>query len=313
MSGIEILGMGKGIPSRCLTNEDMTAYVETSDEWIRTRTGICTRYFCGEGETHTTLTLHAAKEAMERSGVKPEQIGLVIVATVTADYLSPSAACRVQEALGIPEGTPAFDINAACSGFIYALNIASCMLPTLERQYALLIGVEKLSSILDMQDRSTCVLFGDAAGAAVVRTSPSHRFFVQIGAAGDTDALHVPHINGEYGYLQMDGRKIFRFAVGAIPKVVKVLEEKSGISVQEVDYLVCHQANARILEHVRKKLDLPQEKMYMNLQKYGNTSAASIPVALCEMQEKGLLKKGTRIFAVGFGAGLTWGGVYLEF
>ena len=307
--GLKITGLGKALPSRIVTNDDMGRIVDTNDEWIAKRTGIRQRRFTGEGEDHLSLSVMAAENALADAGVSADQIGLVIEATTTASQQIPSAACRVMEKLQIPGGIPAFDIAAACTGFIYALKVteglADCL--TGERPYALVIGVDEMSSILDFTDRSTCILFGDGGGAAVCRLDEGSRFFAHLAADGNSHTINVPC------KVQMDGQAVFRFAVRAAQQEIGILENLSGVSVQEIDYLVCHQANSRILDYIRRKLKLPEEKVFQKLQYYGNMSAGSIPLALAEMKERGLLSPGKRIFAVGFGAGMSWGGVYLEF
>ena len=314
MQGIQIVGMGKALPSRRVENETFTQMVETSDEWIKSRTGIQSRYFCKE-EKQMDLCAEAARKALANAGVRPEEIGLCVVATITPDYHTPSSACMVQKLLGLPEDIPAFDINAACSGFVYGLEVVSCMLGSdaLKRPYALLIGAEKLSRIMNFQDRSTCVLFGDGAAAAVIRPSDAHRFFCRLGSQGNAEALNAPGAGYPEPYIHMDGRKVFQFAVHAMENGIRLLAKETGVSPDEVDQFICHQANERIIRHVQKKLKLPAERFFMNLDQYGNTSGASIPIAMAELMEKGQLKPGTKAFCLGFGGGLTWGTAYLEF
>ncbi len=316
MSGIRIIGMGKALPKHKVTNEDMKQFMDTDDEWIRTRTGISTRYHSIE-ETHADLCAKAAEAAMQSAGVNVDQIGLLIVATITADYATPSAACVVQQKLGIPSDCPAFDIGAACSGFVYGLQIVDSMFANhaynTQKPYALLIGAEQLSRILNKSDRATGMLFGDGAGAAIIKKEESNRFFCKLGAKGDVDALWTPGAMREDPWIHMDGKQIFRFAVSIMSLGLKDMEAASAIPITEFDYIVCHQANIRIIEHVRKKLKLPQEKFVINIQKYGNTSGASIPMALAELYQSGKCTPGTKVVCLGFGAGLTWGSAYLEF
>ena len=314
MQGIQILGMGKALPARCVENEELKQYVDTSDEWIRTRTGIETRYFA-EKETNLDLASEAAENALKSAGIAPGQIGAVVIATITADYATPSAAALLQARLGIPEDVPAFDINAACSGFVYGLNITSAMLGSdlLRRPYVLLIGVETLTRMLNLYDRGTAVLFGDGGAAAVITASDAHRFYGRLGSCGNKEALNTPGLNQPDAFIHMDGREVFRFAVGAIKKGIHMMEEESGVFAEEIDYIVCHQANKRIIDNVRRSLKLKEEQFYINLTRYGNTSGGSVPLALADMWEEGLLKEGTRIFAVGFGGGLTWACSYIEF
>lgn len=319
--GVKILGLGKAVPKRALTNEELSQVTDTSDEWIVTRTGIRQRRMTNAGlperfrdpdgafESDSTLAQEAAERALEDAKIDKSQIGLLITATTSPDTTVPSVSCLVQERMGLPSGMIAFDLNAACSGFVYALEVACALMKDLHIEYALVVGAEELSRILDFDDRSTAVLFGDGAGAAVITLSKDCRSCFTLGAAGDGKAIAAPY----GGSVTMEGRKVFRFAVTTIPKILTELEEMSAVSMEEVDYIVCHQANERIIEHVREKLGLPYEKFFRNLQNYGNTSAASIPLALAEMKEGGLITAGTRLFCAGFGAGLTWGGAYLEF
>lgn len=314
MQGIQIIGMGKAVPARRIENEAFTENLDTSDAWIRSRTGIKSRYFCVD-EMQMDLCVKAAEQALENAGIGPEEIGLCIVATITPDYHTPSSACMVQKLLGLPKDIPAFDLNAACSGFVYGLEVVSCMLGagTLSRPYALLIGAEKLSRIMNFQDRSTCVLFGDGAAAAVIRPSAQHTFFCRLGSQGDEEALNAPGIGYPEPYIHMDGRKVFQFAVRTMESGIRLLEKETGTKAEEVDWLICHQANERIIRHVQKRLNLRPEQFFMNLDRYGNTSGASIPLAMAEMMEQGKLAAGTKAYCLGFGGGLTWGAAYLEF
>ena len=371
MKGIQIVGMGHALPGKAVTNADMERIVDTTDEWIQSRSGIANRYVCTGEERLTDLAVKAGAEALQRAGLAPADIDMVITATCTAGFQVPSVACIVQKSLGLPSGIPAFDINCACTGFIYGLQLVHALMNQNQKQkYALLIGVEQISNFLDYTDRSTCVLFGDGAGAAVIKATEEKRFFSHLAAEGDEEALFAENMevsSGAYaqtlsaqesknaesikslsvskdrhrvekemsagGYdrqdivemypfirekarithLHMDGRKVFRFATSKLAGEIEELQSLSGVAATEVDHIICHQANKRIIEHVRKKWKLPEEKFFMNLQKYGNTSAASIPLVLYDLQEQGRLKSGDRVFCIGFGAGLTWGGAYLEF
>ncbi len=312
MDAIQIIATGKAIPKKLVTNDDMSKIVDTSDEWISTRTGIKERHFC-DGEKNWELAMQAATEALLRGGIKKEQIGAVVVGTGTPDYFMPSTACIIQEKLELPSDIPAFDINAACSGFIYALRVAGSLLQDEERPYALVIGSEQLSSRADMTDRSTCVLFGDGAGAVVIKRNPDKKFYGVWGTEGNLEALGCPsHIIGN-PYIYMDGQTVFRFATQYMAKAVKMVLEKAELTADDIDYFVCHQANERIIDFVRKQFKAPEEKFFKNIQKYGNTSAASIPIALTEMDEQGMLSAGKKVIIVGFGAGFTWGSMLLEF
>lgn len=305
MNGLKLLATGRCLPKTAVSNEEMSRWVDTSDEWIASRTGIRQRYFCGEGETALTLAAGAARQALERSGIDPADLGCVLCATVSPDYATPSLACLVQAELGLPEDIPVLDVNAACSGFLYAVAAARGFLAQSGRPYALVIGCEVLSRLMDMTDRSTCVLFGDGAGAAVFEAVPDVLFASLQGARGGRAIL----ANGPgplAPQLTMDGRAVFRFAVEAIPRCIDGILAQTHLTLDDIDWVVCHQANERILDHCIKKLHAPAEKFYKNMARYGNTSAASIPIALDEMNGQGLLKPGQKLLCVGFGGGLTW-------
>lgn len=305
MNGLKLLATGRCLPKTAVSNEEMSRWVDTSDEWIASRTGIRQRYFCGEGETALTLAAGAARQALERSGIDPADLGCVLCATVSPDYATPSLACLVQAELGLPEDIPVLDVNAACSGFLYAVAAARGFLAQSGRPYALVIGCEVLSRLMDMTDRSTCVLFGDGAGAAVFEAVPDVLFASLQGARGGRAIL----ANGPgplAPQLTMDGRAVFRFAVEAIPRCIDGILAQTHLTLDDIDWVVCHQANERILDHCIKKLHAPAKKFYKNMARYGNTSAASIPIALDEMNGQGLLKPGQKLLCVGFGGGLTW-------
>mgnify|MGYP005890414533 FL=1 len=311
MNGLQILGTGRAVPEQIVTNDDLAQRVDTNDEWIVARTGIRERRFAA-GETLTDLAVEAARKAMERAGVQPQDIGLCITATVTPDRLFPSQACLIHQKLGLPEDCPAFDLSAGCTGFLFAMETAAAMLPRMNRPYALLVGGELLSRILDMDDRSTCILFGDGAGAAVVKTTENAPWFAQMGSRGDRDILWAWGPGQERPYLHMDGQGVFQFAIKTVPQVAKQLLEKAGLDKDQVDWYVPHQANHRIVESAAKRLKVPLERFYENMDRYGNTSAGSIPIALDEMVEKGLLQRGQWVMCLGFGAGLTWGGALFQ-
>lgn len=304
MKGLKIVATGRALPAKVVTNDDMSKLVETSDEWIATRTGIRTRHFCA-GETQADLAEQAARRALEQGKVDPKDLCACIVATVTPDCSAPTSACLLQQRLDLPEDIPCFDMNVGCTGFIYALQVARGFLLQSGRPYALVIGVEVLSRLMDMTDRSTCVLFGDGAGAAVFEAVPNAPFASLQGARGGKAIL----ANGPGPLaprLTMDGRAVFRFAVEAIPRCIDGILTQTHLTLNDIDWVVCHQANERILDHCIKKLHAPAEKFYKNMARYGNTSAASIPIALDEMNEQGLLKPGQTLLCVGFGGGLTW-------
>jgi len=308
--GIEILAAGSCVPSRVVTNDEMSRMVDTSDEWIVTRTGIRERRFCAPGETHLGLARTAAERALERAGIDRSRVAVCIAATVCADFLTPSCACLLQRELGLPEETACFDLNAACAGSLYAMRTARGFL-TPEKPYALVIGCETLSRLSDFTDRSTCVLFGDGAGALVLALNGEAPEMTDVlGSRGNSEALFIPGAAGaEKSFVRMNGQAVFRFAVDIIPRCIGGLLQKSGARLEEVDWFVLHQANERIIDNVAKRLGLPPEKVFKNLARYGNTSAASIPIALDELLASGRARSGQRVILVGFGGGLTWAGI----
>lgn len=314
MNGIKICGTGRAVPEKVVTNQDLEKIVETNDEWITSRTGIQRRHHC-TGETHASLCVSAVKAALDRAGVSPDQIGACIVATVTADTLVPSAACMLQRELGLPTDTPCFDLNAACTGFLYALHTMECLLNASPRKFGLVVGCEELSRVINWEDRGTCILFGDGAGAAVVECREGWPSIgAVLGSQGDDELLRLPGIaSGERGFIAMEGTKVFKFAVEAIPRCMEQVLEKAHMTVADVDFFVFHQANARIIDLAVRKFRIPPEKYYKNIQEYGNTSAASIPLVLSELQDQGKVGPGSRTLVVGFGGGLTWGGALIEF
>ena len=310
MRGLRIVSTGRCLPARVVTNDDLSRLVDTSDAWIRSRTGIGERRFSRE-ETAWDLCAGAARQALERAGVHPEEIAACVTATCTPGCSAPANACMVQAALGLPEDIPCFELNAACSGFVYGLETLRGLLAVSERKYALLVGGEQLSRVLDMTDRSTCVLFGDGAGAAVV-TLTDGLWHAALGCRGSADLLRIDGAGPERAYLHMDGPGVYRFAVEALPACVRTLLERSGLTLEDIDWIVPHQANRRIIDTAAKRLGAPVDRFYQNMERYGNTSAASIPIALDEMAEQGLLRRGQKIICAAFGAGLTWGGVLFE-
>ena len=307
MQGIKIVATGRALPQKVVTNDDLSRLVDTSDEWISTRTGIEQRYFCEE-ETCQSLAILAAKRAVEKAEIDKKQIGLVIVATATGDHVFPSVACMVQNTLGLETEVMAFDLSAACSGFLYGLGVCRSVLSDQDKKYALLIGSEQMSRILDMEDRSTCVLFGDGAAAAVL-TLEENEFYQKAWSDGNDEALSCKGVGYKNQHLLMEGSKVFKFAVKAIAQGIDEILEKAGKNMEDIDYVVCHQANERIIDHVSRKYE--GVKFYKNMDRYANTSAASIPIALDEMYEKGMLKEGMQIICVGFGAGFTWSSALL--
>ena len=259
-----------------------------------------------------TLAIAAAKQALERSGLSPQDIACCVCATLSAPDATPSVACQVQRALSLPENRPALDVNAACSGFIYGTAVARGLMATLGGRYALVVGCEALSRLMDQTDRSTCVLFGDGAGAAIFELCDAP-FAITLGARGD-EAIHAggPCCTGS-APISMDGRAVFRFAVDALPRCLHAVLDETQLALDDVDWVVCHQANSRIIDHCVKALHADAAKFYKNMDRHGNTSAASIPVALNEMAEAGLLKAGQKVSCIGFGGGLTWGGMLVTY
>ena len=315
-----VVGWGKYVPGRVLTNDDLSRMVDTSDEWIRTRTGIRERHVAEDGETTASTAIQAARQALEVAGLRPAQLDLIVVATVTPDYLFPAAACLVQDALGATRAA-AFDLSAGCSGFIYGLSIAAHLVCAGVYRTVLVIGAETLSRITDWTDRDTCVLFGDGAGAVVLQAGEDEGGVLAtvLGADGSGgDLLRLPaggsrnpasHQTVAEGlhFIQMKGREVFRFAVRTMPAATQQVLEMAGLSLADLNLLIPHQANQRIIEAAARALDLSPEVVYSNVERYGNTSAASIPIALSEAAEEGRIQPGDLVVCVGFGAGLTWG------
>jgi len=304
--------MGRSIPTRVVTNDDMGRIVETDDEWIRTRTGICRRHFLEEGRTNTDQAIDAARSALERSGVDPSQIGACIVATFAPDNFAPPTATFVHAALGLSPEAFCFDMNGACAGFIYALRVARGLLLADPGSKVLVVASEFISNVVDFTDRSTCVLFGDGAAAAVVELDEAGEDWFVGGTEDDTQAITCAAHVGPHPGIVMHGQDVFRFACGAIEDDLRRLLDLSGLALDAIDHVVCHQANARIINHVIKHLDADPERFYLNVAEYGNTSAASIAIALSEMEEKGLLQRGQYVMMIGFGAGLVHGGMLLR-
>lgn len=307
---VEFIGTGAYVPEKILTNEDLSKMVDTSDEWIFSRTGIRERRIA-ENEESSSMAAKAAENAIRNSGIKTEDIDLIIVATLTPDSFIPSTACRVQSIIGATKAT-CFDVAAACTGFIYGIDIAAQFIQTGRFKTALVIGVEKLSKVVNWKDRDTCVLFGDAAGAAVLRASQEKKVLKFYTGSDGTKGNFLTCGIGENEYVNMNGKEIFKFAVNIIPQCVHEVILGTGIELKDIKYIIPHQANTRIIDSSAKKLGLEKEKFYLNLDRYGNTSAASIAVALDEISGKGLLKKGDKIILAGFGGGLTYGAALIE-
>lgn len=306
MNGLKIIATGYYPGEKVVTNMDFEKKIDTTDEWITTRTGIKRRHF--SENSSAMLAIEAAFQATRNIDVS--RIGIIICATMTPENATPSNACLVQEALGLNEQTVmCFDINAACSGFVYAMEVARALLLN-KSQYALIIGCEQLSRILDFQDRTTCILFGDGAGAVIVKSS--QQLFISYNDACGNPIPLLASYEKEDNYLHMQGQEVFKFATKVIIKSIEKVLDEANISLNEIDYIVCHQANLRIIQYVYKKLKCAPDKFFVNLDEFGNTSAASIPMALAQMNEHSLLKRGMKIICVGFGGGLTWGATLME-
>lgn len=315
-----IIGTGSYLPETVVTNDFLATIMDTSDEWIRTRTGIRERRLVKE-ETTTSMCVEAAKRALEDAEMEPEELELILVATITGDYLTPSTACEVQSFIGANHAV-AFDLNAACSGFLFALHTAHAYLQAGIYKNALILGAETLSKIMDWTDRSTCVLFGDGAGAAVVRREDTGMLaFEQVsdGANGMVLNCRARGNNNPLlanpkplDYVSMDGQAVYKFAVITVPRSIQKVLGEAKLKPEDVKYYVLHQANIRIIQSVAKRLKITEEKFPISLDHCGNISAASVPILLDEMNRKGMLLRGDKIVLSGFGGGLTWGTALLE-
>ncbi len=320
-----IKGLGIYVPEKTVSNDELTEFVDTSDEWIFSHTGIKNRHFAGEKETTADLAVHAAEKALENSGISSREIDQIILATGTPDYIGfPSTACIVQDRIKAVNAA-AYDIAAACSGFVYGLDIAKNYIRAGGAENILVIGAELLTRIANWEDRGTCVLFGDGAGAAVIsghsgsdgkpsailnsymRAKGSGEDYLKRPAGGIAEPF-TTETDPAGTFLAMNGRRVYNFAVGAISDTVEKLLEDAGLTIDDIKYIVPHQANVRIIEAVAKRTSIPLEKFFMNIEKYANTSSASIPIAFNEVLEKDLVKRGDYIIFVGFGGGLTYGG-----
>ncbi|CAM3766786.1 MULTISPECIES: beta-ketoacyl-ACP synthase III [Clostridium] len=323
MKNAKMIGFGLYTPKNLVENERLQEFLETSDEWIRTRTGIERRYISLDENT-SDLAVEASKKALSQARLSAEEIDLIIVATVTPDNFTPSTACIVQDKLGAKNAW-AFDINAACTGFIYALKLGRSLIRSGEANNALIIGAETLSKALNWKDRGSCVLFGDGAGATVLTSTEEDCGIKCVnvksdGSKGDSLVIQGLPLNSPFkdgrevseNYINMNGREIFKFATKVMEESIVEILEKENIKIEDIDAIIPHQANLRIIDYVVKRLGIPREKFITNLQNYGNTSGASIPIALCESIDEGNLKKGDNIIMVGFGGGLTWGAALIK-
>lgn len=313
-----IMGAGSALPARRVTNDELAATLDTSDEWIVERTGIRSRYIAGDGETTSSLATMAARRALESAGVDAGEIGLIVLATATPDQTFPSTATKVQAALGINDCI-AFDVHAVCTGFLYALSVADSMLRSGSAAKALVIGAETFSRILDWEDRATCVLFGDGAGALVLGAEETSSGILATRLHADgrhNDLLFVdggPSTTGTVGKLRMKGREVFRHAVVHLAEVLNEVLGDAGLSPADVDWVVPHQANARILDATAKKLGLPPEKVVVTVDQHANTSAASVPLAFDTAVKDGRIKRGDIVVLEAMGGGFTWGAAALRY
>ena len=313
-----IAGVGSALPKRCVTNAELAQTVDTSDEWIVERTGIRSRYIADDSETTATLATEACRRALEHAGIDAADIGLIVLATATPDQTFPSSATKVQAALGIDDCI-AFDVHAVCTGFLYALGVADSMLQSGMADKALVIGAETFSRILDWEDRGTCVLFGDGAGALVLTAEQGDRGILATRLHADgrhNDMLYVdggPSTTGTVGKLRMKGREVFRHAVKNLADVLTEVLAAAGFTSADVDWVVPHQANARILDATARKLGLPSEKVVVTVDRHANTSAASVPLALDTAVRDGRIKRGDLIVLEAMGGGFTWGAAVIRY
>lgn len=325
LKNVGISGIGYYVPEKILTNFDLEKMVDTSDEWIKSRTGIEERRIASKEEACSDLAVKAAEKALKDAKINPEDIDLIILATISPDYAFPATAALVQDRIGAVNAA-AFDLEAACTGLVYGIVTGANFISTGMYKNVLVIGAEALSKIVDWEDRNTCVLFGDGAGAVVLsevgegegilsyhlaaKGSGGH-YLEQLGG-GSRNPASEETVKNRMHFLRMDGQEVYKFAVNALPETVEKTIEKSEFTTEDIDIIIPHQANYRIINSAAKKLKLPLEKFYMNLNKYGNTSSASIGIAMGEALEKGLIKKGDNIVLVGFGAGLTYGSCLIK-
>jgi 3-oxoacyl-[acyl-carrier-protein] synthase-3 len=328
MSGYNIMikSTGAYVPEKVLTNADLEKLVDTSDEWIRTRTGIRTRRIAHDEEATSDIAYKAAESALGNAGMSPEEVDLIIVATITPDMFFPSTACIVQDKIGAKNAV-AMDINAACSGYIYSLVLASTLLQAGSYSNALIIGAEKLTAITDWNDRNTCVLFGDGAGSAVIVPSDGTEKLLAFDLGSDGsygDMLYIPGggsrnpatcqtVEKGLHYIKMNGNPLFKIAVNKMRETFKRSLKKAGLKPEDISLLITHQANLRIIEALRSLLKMPKDRVFVNIEKYGNTSAASIGIALHEACERKIIKRGDVVGLAAFGGGLTWGSAILAF
>lgn len=323
---VRIAGTGSYVPEKVLSNADLEKLVDTSDDWITTRTGIKERRIAADDESTSDLATASARQALQQAGVAAEDIEVIIVATITPDTLTPATACYVQQKLGAKKAV-AFDVSAACSGFLYAMEIAQSLIATGSRQNALIIGAEKLSAFVDWNDRNTCVLFGDGAGAAVLLPADNGEGRIlssHVGTDGwQTELLNIPgggsacpitidNASEKLATLSMQGREVFKHAVNAMREASELAIKQAGLETSDIDYVIPHQANLRIIDAITTRLDIGDDRVFINLDKYGNTSAAAVAIALDEANREGFISKGDHILLVAFGAGLTWASAAIQ-
>ena len=320
-----ITGTGSYLPEKVLTNVEMEKFVDTNDAWIKSRTGIEERRISDADTASSDLGIIAAKRALKSAGLAPEEVELIVVATISPDSIFPSTACIIQDKIGAINAA-AFDLSAGCSGFVYALTVAAQFVQAGTYKNVLVIGAETLTKVLDWEDRNTCVLFGDGAGAAVVQPVEEGRGVISVDLGSDGSGAKLLHLPGggsrcpatsesvmaRQHYMKMAGAEVFKFAVRIMGESSLRVIEKAGLNKEEIDYFIPHQANIRIINSAAKRLGLGMDKVYVNLHKYGNTSAASVGVALDEAIREGKVKKGDNVVLVGFGAGLTWAAMVLK-
>jgi 3-oxoacyl-[acyl-carrier-protein] synthase III len=311
MKKVGIIGIGTYVPEQIVTNVDLESKIDTNDEWIRTRTGIEERRIAGDDMDTSHMAIIAAKRALEDASLNASEIDMILVATATPDHPFPSVACMVQEALGI-KNIPAMDVGAACSGFIYAMATAKPFIETNTYNNILVIGSEKFTKTLDWNDRTTSVLFGDGAGAVILSEVSSDKGILSVDLGADGSGGDTLYIDSETGKIKMNGREVYKFAVRQMPESSLHAVDKAGLKKEDVDFLIPHQANIRIIDAARERFGLEKEKVSTTVKKHGNTSAASIPLALNTEIQNGLIHDGDVLVLVGFGGGLTWGSICLR-
>ncbi|MBQ8660196.1 MAG: ketoacyl-ACP synthase III [Alphaproteobacteria bacterium] len=314
----EIIGTGSYLPEKILTNDDLSKMVDTSDEWIYTRTGIKQRHIAADNEYTSDLAVNAIKNALDNAKISAENVDLLIVATITPDLVFPSTSCIVQKKLGLKNAV-AFDVSAACSGFVYGLTMADAMIKSGAYKTAVVVGAETLTRIMDWNDRTTCVLFGDGAGAAVLRATTEQTGIMSYSIKTDGNYLDClkatggPSSTKSSGNIFMEGKEVFKLAVSRMPEISKEVVAKAGKTMADVDCFIPHQANVRIIDAALKNLEIPEEKVVKTIETHGNISSACIPLALDIANKSGKLKKGQTVLLTAMGAGFTWGSVFLKF